>query len=153
MIYLIVVSTDSYSGNFERELCAYLTNVVDHYGGAYSKISYPDNVYADWWEKNIIPVVYMRDIYKEYRPMAMRFETRSRCFTGVEFKVGEKPSYEMLDFFLKKSNEFCSNYLELKLKAEGFNNSFEKNIKCLGITLYELDKKEEETLLIEIENN
>lgn len=66
--YVIVIDTNQYSGNFEREMCAYLT-------GQYGECGVGDDIAEserknikniDWWDKNIIQ---RNDEYGYSRPV------------------------------------------------------------------------------------
>lgn len=51
----IIVDTDKYSGNFEREMCAYATGQVGEcgVGDNIAAEELPNIVHADWWEDNV----------------------------------------------------------------------------------------------------
>lgn len=51
----IVVDTDKYSGNFEREMCAFATAQVGECGVGEDEVD-PSHPYATWWEENIVQV-------------------------------------------------------------------------------------------------
>lgn len=56
MAYKIIVDTDKYAGNFERELCAYVTGIYERDTGVGQEISEEEeeNIeHFQWWEDNV----------------------------------------------------------------------------------------------------
>ncbi len=50
---LLIVDTENYSGNFERELCTYVTGQTNEYE---EDVSSDDIAHIDWWNAHIRPV-------------------------------------------------------------------------------------------------
>ncbi|HDR2377013.1 TPA: hypothetical protein QCH88_004252 [Enterobacter asburiae] len=114
--FIFVVDTDSYSGNFEREMCAHITGQIgecgvgaeyrddvedlkeDHYDFDIEKI-------CDWLERNVSQVA---DEHACYRPCAIwPTPGRTNNGNGVHSDITDEnplkwPAYESVAIFLKQ---------------------------------------------------
>lgn len=62
----IIVDTNKYSGNFEREMCAFATAQVGECGVGFNEVD-EDHPYASWWETHVEHV----EDEGCYRPVAL----------------------------------------------------------------------------------
>lgn len=128
--YVIIIDTDQYSGNFEREMCAYLTGQYGECGvGDDISESERDNIKnIDWWDENII------ERYDEHgcsRPVEI-YPTPGLTNNGMgqnsvvtESNPYKYPAYQSVGIFVQElpSQEIIE---ELKERVLNFSN-FNKN--------------------------
>lgn len=129
--YALVVDTEQYSGNFEREMCAYLTGQVGECGVGQEFVEkYSNDIEnLDWWNKNIHQEP---DEHGCYRPVEI-YQTEGWLNNGMGqfFKITdtntkgypaylsvavfmtEKPNEEVINEFIKRAKHFCSNIQEI----------------------------------------
>lgn len=117
--YLFIIDTNQYSGNFEREMCAYLTGCIGDCGVGdkmsrlfYDEVDDPD----DELFENIAyipdehgcsrPATIWRDSEDVYRSVGIWFET--------------KPTPEQIQILKDRANKFTTIYKSESLKIKGF---------------------------------
>lgn len=56
MSQMIVIHTEQYAGNFEREICAYITGQIGECGVGMQYVVKEENItsYFEWWSNNIV---------------------------------------------------------------------------------------------------
>lgn len=106
---IIVIDTTAYAGNFERELCAYLTGQIAEctVGNEFIKRSDPPK-YLQWWEENINP---QEDTEGSefYRPCTIWKTNNSKDYQSVAIFVEQFPSQEVIDEMLERAKYFCND--------------------------------------------
>lgn len=115
--YMFVIDTDSYAGNFERELCAWCTGILGDCGIG---DEYADDFILDF------PNEQSRFVYKlaktsdengVRRPVII-LSDEDRKFNSVGILFCEQPSREDIEF--------------IKVRAESFKGSDYQKFKVLG---------------------
>lgn len=157
--YTLVVDTEQYSGNFEREMCAYLTGQVGECGvgqGFVAKYS-QDIQNLEWWKENIYQKA---DEYGCYRPVEI-YPTEGwlnngmgRCFKQTEQDekgypaylsvavfMNEEPTEEIINEFVQRAKNFCINLKELSDSADFI--FCKTSLTFTGVRLLKCQQKEE----------
>lgn len=136
--YAFVIDTNSYAGNFEREMTAYLTGVVgDCTVGEQLIETLPIN-----FENKIQQVA---DEHGCYRPTTCWIEPNTKQNNSVAIFFYEKPTTEEIDFMKERVKNFDNIF-----KTKGRMAEFHKNkpeIKILGFRLIEFKRSENETTI------
>ena len=125
--YALVIRTDSYAGNFEREMCAYVTG---HVGECEVGKKYVNAIITPKWDELIVE----KSIDGCYRPVSLG---------GCE----STPGYSSKDVVIWLNDEPLDWLLtEAKERALAFNefdktvNEYHKDIKVLGVGFIEIEK-------------
>ncbi len=117
-----VVDTDTYAGNFERYMCAYMTGIV---GGCGVGDKYVDESIE---EKFKIEIAQVCDDNGCYRPCSITGTKKYGAYNSVVIYLRENPTQEIIDYLKQKAYEFPKVFLEKKksygnttlIKVEGF---------------------------------
>lgn len=133
---IIVIDTDAYAGNFERELCAYLTGQIGdcNVGSEFLK---PQNMikHLEWWENNISP---QEDTEGSefYRPCTIWKTGETNFYGSVAIFVEEIPPQEVLDEMIKEAKIFCRDTdFVYRYYAANKNPNIPKEINVLGYSV------------------
>lgn len=147
--YILVADTNQYAGNFERELCAYITG---QYGEcsvgadiAKSEIEDYQIQNLNWWKENIVNEP---DEYGTYRPVSIYktegyfnngmgkiYEDKDPLYSkpkypaylSVAIFINEKPPVAVIKEFKERTHSFFDNEMTEK----------KKNFKIVGFRLIE----------------
>lgn len=133
-LILIVVDTDSYTGNFERELCAYVTGQYGEceVGKNYAEIFSKDIEHIEWWNKNIVKRSEPPPEIECERPVEIYLD-KEGSYNSLAIYVKVKPSEKVLVELIKRVKYFCAN--KKTLEAEIHNMEIKNNRKLLALTL------------------
>lgn len=112
--YIFVIDTNSYSGNFERDITAYCTGQIGECGVGESLVE--DDV-AERFENLITS---MPDEHGCQRPCEI-FLDKNKEYNSVAIFFSKRPEYPDIKFIKKRAVEFSSD----------------KNIKIKGFRLFE----------------
>lgn len=107
--YAILIKTDSYAGNFERELCAHLTG---HIGECGVGDNYVDESIAEKFENYVA----QEEDEGCYRPVNLGYDF-GYSNDDVIIWFNEKPTEELIDIIKERLETFN----ETKLKLESWN--------------------------------
>lgn len=104
--YAIIIDTDSYTGNFERELCAYITGSVGECGVGESKAEdfsdeHPDSNLPDMTDN--VP-----DDSGCYRPVSIYNDGDSYNSLIIFFQ--DAPNLEEIDLMVARTKEFFATF-------------------------------------------
>jgi hypothetical protein len=117
-----VIATDSYAGNFERDMCAYVTGRIGEcgVGTEYQEIFQMEcqGYEVDSVELRINP----NDSYPVMRPTSMvQIETSDgkRAYNGVQIYFAFEPTYSEIEFMKERAYKFAG-LKEQSLKILGF---------------------------------
>lgn len=103
---IIIVDTDSYSGNFERELCAFLTGQLGEAELAQGFISEPKPItFKDWWSENTI---HLKDEDDMVSPFKI-WETPGWFNNGLGKNYRDTPENEIIA--VQEAVKFMKNYV------------------------------------------
>jgi hypothetical protein len=126
--YIFIVDTDLYAGNFEREMCAFLTGQTgDCSVGEEIAIEFENKFPIEFTEfENIIG--HFVDEHGVFRPVELE-ETPPikgnypQC-NSVSIAFSEKPASELLKFMIDRANEFVKQDFQFikanSIKIKGF---------------------------------
>lgn len=160
---IIVIDTTSFTGNYERELCAYLTGQLGDcgVGSAMAELAEEELKHLNWWNDNICPQE--SDEGSEfYRPCSI-WPTEGLSYLGEPIKPNQKiaPAYFSVAIFVEElpPEEVLEEMLErLKVFAKNpekvyIDNGFNKRLdsKELIITGYRLIEPKVEKVLVEVD--
>jgi len=124
--YAFVIDTNSYAGNFEREMTAYLTGVVGECGVGEELI---EKLPIDF-EDNVQQVA---DEHGCYRPTTCWMEPKAKQNNSVAIFFYKKPTTEEIEFMKERVKDFDHVH-----KTRGRMAEFSKNdpvIEILGFRL------------------
>jgi hypothetical protein len=135
--WLFVVDTDSFSGNFEREMCAYLTGMWDNdtHGGKQSAIAkkelpsamiaYFENHVSYHHEEvddgshDVCQIIYPtpgwwnNGMGKHTQGKPPKGKTVYPAYQSVAIFFNEKPPDSVLKFLVDRAKEYCKNRLDI----------------------------------------
>ena len=160
---IIVIDTTSFTGNYERELCAYLTGQVGDcgVGSELAELAEEGMKHLDWWNNNICPQE-SEDGSEFYRPCSI-WPTEGISYLGEPVKPGERiaPGYFSVAIFVEEfpPEEVLQEMLErLKVFSKNpeqlyIDNGFHKKLDSqeLTITGYRLIEPKVEKVLVEVD--
>ena len=132
--HIFVIRTNHYAGNFEREMCAYMTGQVGECGVgegiAEEQFGHPEQ--SPWFEKlDMVP-----DDHGCRRPVSMMDENN----TSVGLVFYEKPTGEEIEELKARAHAFCEfaktherffdSYKEEPIVIDGFEwRTYEVNVE------------------------
>ncbi len=100
MKYLFIIDTNSYAGNFEREMCAYLTDQIGECG--IGKEFCENNELSEEFEKIILQEP---DEEGCIRPVTIEIPNILK-HQSVGIYFGEKPSERQISYMIQRAKEF-----------------------------------------------
>lgn len=106
---IVIIDTTAYAGNFERELCAYVTGQIAECLVGDEFISQTDQPkYLDWWEDHIDP---QEDIEGSefYRPCTIWKTNDTNNSHSVAIFVDDFPPQEVVDEMLERAKHFLND--------------------------------------------
>jgi len=121
MEYAVIVRTDSYAGNFERELCAHLTGQI---GECEVGEEYVDSEVAEIFEE----VVNQKpDDHACYRPVSLGGCNLTEGYNAQDIVIwfSETPDKEQVDLIEERAKTFSDIYVAKR--------EWNKPVKILGI--------------------
>ena len=122
--YMFVVDTDRYAGNFERQMCAYITGHIGDCGvGGEEKKLFEDEegnyLYELLWTNNTY-IVNIADERGCYRPCIIkpnpRHSNKFPAYLSVAIFFSEPPTEEIVSFLKRRAEKFCAEYWHNKSK-------------------------------------
>lgn len=130
---IVIIDTTAYAGNFERELCAYLTGqITECYVGEEFLESKDSIKNLEWWENNICP---QEDTEGSefYRPCTIWQTGNSKEYNSVAIFVEEFPPQEVIEEAIQRAKDFCSDLEKTYEQHHAHKNSnIPKEIKITG---------------------
>lgn len=147
---IVVIDTTAYAGNFERELCAYLTGqIAECYVGEEFLESKESIKHLNWWEENINP---QEDTggSEFYRPCTIWKTGNSKDYKSVAIFVEEFPPQEVMDEAIQRAKAFGADTDKVFNDHQACKNN---NIpKVVEITGYRFVKSEYTREITETKN-
>lgn len=105
-IYVLVIKTNKYAGNFEREMCAYMTGVVGEYGvgeeTACEQFNIESSYESPWFDK----VAILPDEQGCDCPASV-LDPPNHTSVGIAFH--EKPSNKELQELKARAHAYCEH--------------------------------------------
>ena len=125
--YTLIIDTDSYAGNFERETTAYAT-------GRYGECtvgSFEAGYYEDQESYSFEHSIEERSDDSEcWRPCQIEKDTSGKKYNSIGINFNEKPTEEEISIIKRRSKEFLKNQhvevLGYRLKSVDKNPTFEE---------------------------
>lgn len=72
IVYRLIIDTENYAGNFEREMCAYITGQTGDCGvGMNITEAFRDIAHLEWWKANIVQVKDPDSDFDVLRPVSI----------------------------------------------------------------------------------
>ena len=139
-----IIDTDSYAGNFERDMCAFLTGHTGDCGVGQDLVD-PDADYSLFNEDEEI-IVQVPDDHGTMRPTSMYPTPQpdgKREYNSVVIFFAERPTTEQIEFMKEKSKSFNDAYIA----NDGFYSKYPETYKPVTITgfrVVEFELKEKE---------
>lgn len=152
--YLIIIDTDSYAGNFEREMCAYLTGQFADDGvgediGEEMRDS-EEIKHIEWWDEHIAPVEDEKgsEFYRPCDIYPTEGATKTIVFNGKNVEQTEYnsvaiftdivPPKKVLNELVKRAKKFCENREQVYEDAGLYlPDGFDKPMTYLGVRILE----------------
>jgi hypothetical protein len=169
-LFKIVIDTEQYAGNFEREMCAYITGQTGEcsVGDDWARLYASTIKYIDWWEEHIAqrpddsdspcyrPVAiyptggwYNNGYGGHFKDTGEAVKIKCPAYMSVAIFTNKHPPEAVLLEFTERAREFCANRIELSKPLSRMN--VRKNIDFTGIRIVSGIRKE--VLVSEIKFN
>jgi hypothetical protein len=150
--YLIIIDTDSYAGNFEREMCAYLTGQFadDHVGEDIAEeMRDSDEIkHIEWWNEHISPIEDEKgsEFYRPCDIYPTESATKTIVFRGQNIEQTEynsvaiftdiAPPKKVINEMIKRAKKFCENREKIYDEAGLYlPDGFDKAMNYLDIRI------------------
>lgn len=110
--FSIVIDTDSYAGNFEREMCGYITSIIGDCEVGRETAKYAthdlDEDVLEWFEEHVRQVP---DEHGCLRPVtiAKNFQLPKAPYYSVEIFFCELPKKEIVNIIKDRAKTFCNS--------------------------------------------
>lgn len=144
--YKIIIETDKYAGNFEREMTAFMTGAVDDYDiGAELKPIFKEECSKEISLEIENLVEFKPDDHGTYRPCAIR-PNKNGSYNFVEIYLCQKPRKEILELLKERAFKYAQN--KSTYDALRFGEEIAEKmdaIKILNVKLIEVKTKIEES--------
>lgn len=136
----LVIDTNSYAGNFERELCAYVTGQYGECGVGkdYAEYFSPQIAHLDWWDSHIVS----RSEYRHSpckRPTTIYWNDKTCSYSSVAIYVNKIPTENIMIEFAERIKEFCNN--RALLKAQLHNETIKDPNQLFLLKMMGLESK------------
>ena len=142
--YIFVIDTDSYSGNFEREMCAYITGVVGDcgVGREFTKIYREETKDKHEDGSQFCELLEQRSNENGCcRPCSV-YPDKREVYNSVAIYFYDKPTKDIIELMKKRAFLF-SDAAKIVAKKRGYNES-SPGINVIGFRLIqELEDKKE----------
>ena len=115
--YDVIIDTNCYSGNFERNMCAFITGelgdgiVGDDLVHFFTESDVSEEIREEISE-NILPLEDPDEEGSEYCLPVSMVEDDSGRYNGIAIHFSEKPSKQLVEFMVKRASEYCKYVLE-----------------------------------------
>lgn len=139
----IVVDTGASSGNYEREMCAYVTGVVDPHGyrgSGIARLFSSDNGMRQWWKDNILFVPYLVDEYTVDVPVDIRHSMATKMCSAVVFAASIMPSSDEIMQITQRAEYFCNHYAEILRQSGVHPTHRQPEIPFIGVVVQRAKK-------------
>lgn len=169
---IVTIDTSHYTGNFERQLCAYVTGQVGQsiVGEEMVPLAQKEMKHLSWWEDNICPqegsqgsevytpcTIWPSEDINHIGEKVEPSNNRSPGYYSVAIFVEEFPPQEVLEEMMQRAKYFCENTKTLYSAEHHINSQATlgkaKNIEVTGVRFI---TPEMETVLVEkviVKNN
>lgn len=136
---VIMIHTDSYAGNFEREMCAYVT-------GTYGECGVGSEIASSFLDSDELPELMVANKLDEHgtaRPCGIDTNPNDveRGCQSVVIYLYEPPSIEALHTVKRRAEEFCRLICDKSWEFYKSWNEQEINILSIEVVEYEVAEK------------
>lgn len=140
-LFRLVVDTNSYAGNFERVLCAYVTGQSGECGVGedYAKCFSEQIAHLEWWDKHIVKRSEGRHESPCKRPATIYWSDKQGAYNSVAIYVKKLPPENVMIEFAERVKEFCNNRDLLKAKVHNMDITLPN--KAILLSLMGLESK------------
>jgi len=140
----LVIDTDSYAGNFERELCGYVTGQYGEceVGKDYSELFSSQIAHLEWWGKHIVKRTEPHQEAPCKRPVTFYYNEKVGLYNSVAIYVNKIPPDNVMIEFAERIREFCNSrpLLKAQLHNERIKDPNQAFIlKMMGIDYEPID--------------
>lgn len=137
----LVIDTNSYAGNFERELCAYVTGQYGECGVGkdYAEYFSPQIAHLDWWDSHIVSRSEYRHESPCKRPATIYWNDKTGSYNSVAIYVKKIPTENIMIEFAERIKEFCNN--RALLKAQLHNETIKDPNQLFLLKMMGLESK------------
>lgn len=147
-MYYLIIDTNSYAGNFERNFCAFVTGEWGDSGvGAEVSKKYSDGIHnLDWFKENIIHIENPEYPGSEsYSPVDIYLseEPHINKYNSVQIYIEEVPDDLVIAEIIERSKYFVDNYHAV-MSSVGRSDLDIENFKLLSLRIL---KEEDESLV------
>ena len=136
---IIVLDTTTYAGNFERQLCAYITCQLGdcEIGEELAKVANKELKHLDWWKENICPQE--SEEGSEFMRPCTLWQTedidknKKTAYFSVAIFVENFPPQEVLNEMIDRAKSFCND--PAKIYTDNgllINNYIQNNLNLTG---------------------
>jgi len=135
--WIFIIDTDSYAGNFERDMCAYVTGVIGdcEVGDDFAELYRKETGDGDKYETQFSDYLEQRaDDHGCCRPCECWLDPRGKTHNSVAIFFEKKPTTKMIELMKERAGKFAEE------KRKIVENSWDKNFK-LTIHGYRLVKE------------
>lgn len=121
-----VIDTNSYAGNFERELCAYVTGYWDNetHGGDQAEVFEKEIGNPNPFEGYVTYAITRDDDVPVYAPQCIEWESTNKANNSVGIFFEKEPTPELITLMKKRAKRFTKKGKifdrRVKLKILGF---------------------------------
>ena len=138
--YLFVVDTNNYAGNFEREMCAYMTGIIGECEKGDNEAEIAEGEIVDDVRNKLDDLIMLvPDENGCSRPVTI-YPSKDNMneYNSLAISMSEKPSKKIIQLLKYRAQE----YVMVKPGLEEWNKSRFENLKILGFRLVKFTVKE-----------
>lgn len=143
-IYGFVIDTNAYAGNFEREMCAFITGQIGDCevgikdGTEFYQYVENDAELFHLHEEILESIKQVPDKHGYHRPVSI-FQNANGQYNSVVVYFSNLPSHKLIQFMIKRSKKYANRK---QLNIFGFRIIFYPAKKCLEMFRYDVDGKQ-----------
>jgi hypothetical protein len=104
---IVVIDTNQYAGNFERQMCAFITGQIGDcgVGAELARKAEKELRHGGWFEGNIASEI---DDHGNFRPTSMWPSPAGNSCNGVAIFLEEFPPEDVLAEMVERAKQFCT---------------------------------------------
>lgn len=159
-VYITIIDTENYAGNFERDMCGYITGQYGECGVGYELAeNFKHEIkHAGWWDENIhqnqdengcerpVAIVPTPGWYNNGYGGHFRNEERKGghaypAYMSVGIYSLEEPTQQVIDEVTERAKYFCDNQAELSRIARRHSDSA-TNLTFTGVRVVEVNMED-----------
>lgn len=126
MRFIFIIDTDKYAGNFEREMCAYMTGQVGDCGVGEDIAEDFEDQFPSEYKKFEAIILKVPDDSGCFRPVQIEPIKSTIAYNAVGINFSERPHEKLIEFMKSRAKEFAK---AIKLKISGYRLVKEETIR------------------------